>query len=428
MNWMPTLRGDASSSSRYNMSKGGLEEACASMFFLLLFLYLIVYITHRYMLFTVDEISSLSGRKTNGFKASLLSFGLSLNAISLILHDQKVLGKYSTLAVGGSFVSNMLLCLGTAIILNRKRERIDVELVRQSLFFVIFTMILIILIGARSMNFSSIGYFVVFVYICHAFLLGDKDTYSKETEGPPRSFLKGDLLHVSSDFLFGFGGKNKKCSRLSSIISRAFFVLGWVLLFKDFNPNAYTVITLIGWSFLTFMLGKESLLFSSIHTFLCSSVWLCLLADITFSIIFSLIDLSIYNDQTVAYAYTTKYICLPFILIATGAYRGRYREVGGFAITHAVQNTLALYAMLLLANQSYLLIMTRHISYVIIFLFCSIIPVFINNEIRSGLFEIEVGLLMYVLYGLYLICLSTSPLDAQEEGIGADRGVSVKGY
>lgn len=389
----------------------GIEETGPDFFFGILFISVLIclsfFVAHRYIVFSVDRMTKALKIPTDGARAAIVSLGMLNLPISLIVSDRKAGERFSSEIICNSVLGVFMCGTGVSILFGKK-QRVSLEITRHAILFLTVINLLWMLLDLRPDYSKAAGSILLCLYFIHLnqiIEMGPINITENEQMRVIRAFscIKkvGDCFMSATDI--------EKCpSTLSFFVSPFAMLSALVLSFGRRKSGAYTTICFLSLAVSAFLyaFARKRKTVSSIYTFICASVWMNIFSLCIAKAFFWIVSEEAIEESQIfsGMFFSWKYIFPSFIIILSLLLQKRYKLAMCLCFSLAIHNSLCNHGIYLIMRTGHNLYISMKSKYSVVFLVTSIILLFMNSEIRTGLFEKEVGVLLLCLYILFIIC------------------------
>ncbi|KAI5160092.1 hypothetical protein NEAUS03_0864 [Nematocida ausubeli] len=370
-----------------------------------LFTALCIFITNTCIFSELDKITAKIGYSTVGFKSTLLLFGALYAPVITSLQDIQL----GDAVWHHTIVFSITVLCGFCILLKRGKKRVCEESVRHIIFFQTIGTLASPMLGIYPMRSSYSSIFLFALYLIYIVLFS---THRKEvhinllidqtTRMPFLASVVDKILNRSKE-----GSQKEWVSILVSsvtmgtLVGRTFFGKDSILL----GIGVFLVLSIFS------MQTKKTSLFRNAYSFTCACIILKAVSIHIYSVLRVLFSTA-YMTYLGYILITNIYLLFPFcVILAVGMAQKRYKLCFTTALSMPIHVFLFQKAVwpYVYTNPHHLLVLDRITLYSIVFIAISTILLFANNEIRSGLFEVEVGGILLSLYVVYILCILCHP-------------------
>lgn len=368
-------------------------------------LYAGLYIAHRYLPSSLDRLGEKWNRDTVGAKSLMLALLLGCFSFFELAAVDKLSEKVFKSVVDGSGFVCISLIAGLSIVCKKQRERNVKECMQQCLFFLSGSMFTIPWMHANR-HMRLCGVFLLSMYGCHVLALSPK---GKVPEAPPArlpSFAGSRRATRGVDFLLGAKEGLQTSSALSLFVSSLLLCLAG---HQVFLPLSLYALALLGAAALgiTAALTIGSKAGATRRTFylLAAAIsWLKLLAGFfKLSLAYLVQDKAQLMLEDKGGLLEIAKMCFPVLCVAAGLVRqNRYRISMIFVLNSVLHYTLYTNGILYLTKETSAETYTEYSRQSAIFLMISTLVLFLNNEMRSGMLETEIGCILIFLFFVFI--------------------------
>lgn len=375
----------------------GYAFFCASS---LLFVYISAFVGHTYLFHELDKIAIKTKYPTIGFKTLLLIGGLLYSPVITIRRD---------LLIDESVWLNLsLLCLtvcgGLIIIFKPMKERACIDSTRFTLTFQSVGTMTYSLVGLSKMvisSYSSVFFLVYLVYVSVLVNAGKTDSIFMV----PSVTRKDTAVKRLFDKILADSEDSTRMKWISLVVSPV--VIGSLVYFT-FLSSSTGWVGCMGVFFvgaLVSLRSKKNSLVRNIYTFITACIIIKSLGENFYILLYSIFPDIIGTWPGYIFLNTIRLGFPIKIVLLVGMMLRRYKLCFSLSISMAIHVFLFMKPLIILLDPNPTSTDRTNIYAVasLIFTSTSNILLFANNELRRGLFEIEVGIILILLYCIYIL-------------------------
>ncbi|OAG29173.1 hypothetical protein NEIG_01458 [Nematocida sp. ERTm5] len=363
-----------------------------------------VFISNTYIFSELDKIASKLGYPTIGLKSIIALIGLLYSPITTILPDLN-LGESVWYH---SSVFSITALAGFCIIFKKKKERIYSDSIRHTIFFQTIGTMASPIVGLYSIitSYSSVVLIVLYSVYFMLFTTKGKDygLYLHTESSTEKSLMErtfNRIINKPSD------STNNRWINIIISSTTMGSLIG--ITFKDM----YYIPLYIAALFILCILSlhsKKTSYFRNMYSLGCSCIIIKGISKHITSIIKVILS-NMHKKYTGYIIINNIYVLFPIMMvILVGMFNGRYKLCFSIAISLPIHVFLLQKSIIPYVNTSENAVVDRSSLYSLVFTVISTILLFINNEIRTGYFEIEVGIILIMLYIIYIFCILNHPI------------------
>ncbi|KAI5189922.1 hypothetical protein NEMIN01_0785 [Nematocida minor] len=370
---------------------------------ILLFIYTSVFLTYTYLFRELDRISAKAQLPTLGCKTLLLVFALLYSPVFTVHRDIKI----REAVWHNTALLSLTVFSGICILFKPKKERVCLSSTRHTIFFQSLGTLSSPLLGVYYILSSYGSTFLFTIYAFYSVIFIQKGKNNDIQVFPAEDDRQTVLKTVFDNVLVGSEERNRRpwLSILTSSLAMGNLVY-YTFLEKRY-PSQILCIVLFCLGASVSLKSKKHKWFKNAYTFLCTCILLKSISEKFYMLLLSTSPGMINTPAGYIMLNTLRLAFPVLVVVSTGVGMGRYKLCFSLAISITIHIFLFQKALIMLLREEVyqLVLLDRTTMYSLVFTIISTMLLFINNEIRSGLFETEVGVLLIVLFLLYIMCL-----------------------
>ncbi|KAI5180716.1 hypothetical protein NEOKW01_1000 [Nematocida sp. AWRm80] len=391
----------------YHYIKGSNVDVSSISFVVMgstILLYFMWYICRMHIPYRVDRISESTKKDSLGTKGCILGSVMGVFPRPFLM-NRVPSTSCSILGYNVSALTVMCILGGCSIIGRRSRERMERVTCQTGIFFLMIS-IFLILWSMVTTNVILKRLVAILVYSGYLFTLTGKGKYlenisSAETRTvekkifPMSTLIDGILLDESkSRYTFLLYMVSPIVSGASFYYTFLYTYSFWVLLL---------IVSLLAIGLVVDMSVEKSGIIKEAHRLVLSVLWTRILSQQIFYLLSGILPNTSKMHYFVDLSLETLRDTLPILGVGLSmVVQKRFKLCFLLSLTGTIG--ILVLGTARLVSESYKLEATLIASiYAIVFIITSTMLIFINNEIRAGMLEVEVGIGLITLYALYYI-------------------------